>query len=299
VDEYAADHEDLGMHEQQDAVDWFVVQDWSPDTTFGPWGERGDLDVGDPEGAAQFWEHQSTDFTCAVVSQGMILKEFGVDVSEAQLVYDATVNGWLTQGGTAPEDAGELLNFYGVETHTAYGGTVEDLLDELAHGHKVIVGLDSGEIWGEDSVFEDWIRPGGADHAVVVTGLKMSDPDHPVVVINDPGDLQAGREYPLDQFLDAWADSGRMYVATDDAPPDLAAHSVFGSNYDPEAGMYMDESFWSALLDEARQEIPRALDRVIQGDGTLTTVGAASAKAVFDAWDRMDDAQRNELFLEV
>ena len=56
---------------------------------------------------------------------------------------------------------------------------VEALIAELARGHKVIAAVDSGELWGTDLPFEDWLRPGGADHALVVTGGDVSDLSHP------------------------------------------------------------------------------------------------------------------------
>jgi hypothetical protein len=70
--------------------------------------------VGTPSSDAKDWVLQTTDFTCAVVSQEMILHEFGVDVSEAQLVHEADEHGWLSDNGTSPEDLGRLLNLHDV-----------------------------------------------------------------------------------------------------------------------------------------------------------------------------------------
>jgi hypothetical protein len=72
-----------------------------------PWDADGNLTafdtaVGTPEQDAQFWQMQTTPFTCAVMAQCGIIGAFtGEPVSEAQLVYEATINGWLTDGGRA------------------------------------------------------------------------------------------------------------------------------------------------------------------------------------------------------
>lgn len=271
-----------------------------PDLFLGNGHELGFPIIGDGVDDAQYWQLQTTDFTCAVVSQQMILKQFGIDVSEAQLVYDATTNGWLTEGGTSPADLGRLLEYYGVSTHMSVGGGVDAVVDELAHGRKVVIALDSGEMWQQDPFFEDWINPNGADHAVVLTGLDLADPGNPKVVINDPGDPQgAGRSYPLDQFLDAWADSGQLYVATDQAPPELSLHPILGNQFDAGQGMYMDESFWLHWKEALRDRGGAVLDRFTETGTFGEATAAAVVRATIDAWERMDDAARNELFISV
>ena len=60
-------------------------------------------------------------FTCAVVSQQMILNQFGLDINEDELFYEATINGWLdgSQGGTSVvRNTAKLLELHGVDTHT-------------------------------------------------------------------------------------------------------------------------------------------------------------------------------------
>ena len=277
-----------------------VGEHWSSDEIFSPWRQDADVSTGDVDAAS--WQQQTTPFTCAVVCQEMILREFGVDVSEAQLVYDATSNGWLTDQGTSPADMGNLLEHYGVPVHHGYGSGVESIAGEIAMGHKVIVALDGGEIWKQDSSLEDWLNPRGADHAVVVTGLDLSDPSHPKVVLNDPADpTGAGKAYPLDDFLDAWRDSGYLYVATDHAPPGLAEHSQFGAHFDPETGMYMDADFWAQWLQEAVSEFDAEFFKsLLERVAVAATIAAVSGVlGVPPVWDALDDAARNELFLNV
>jgi hypothetical protein len=190
---------------------------------------------GMPEADTAFWQPQTTGFTCAVMAQRGIIAEFtGQDISEAQLVYDATAHGWLTDGGMSPLDADKLLELYHIPCHSQTGARIEDLMAELAQGHKVIVGVDSGEIWGQDHPLEDFFGQ-AADHAIWVTGVDLSDPAHPQVIVNDSGDPNgAGKVYGLDQFVDAWQDSGFFYVSTDHAPPDMGGTPDF----DPSQGLF-------------------------------------------------------------
>jgi hypothetical protein len=270
------------------AVDSSIdIDQWQP-STFGDDGVIGSN--GD-------YVQQTTDFTCAVVSQEMILHDFGVDVSEAQLVYDAAKNGWLTDYGTSPDDVGKLLELHGVPTHTNYNGNVESLASELAHGHKIIVGVDSNELWNGVSLSDrvgEWLGwDKGADHAIVINGLDFSNPNDPQVIINDPGNPidGAGKNYPLDQFLHAWGDSGFTYTATDNAPDSLAAR---GTGFNAETGVYGTQADWNDYL-------PRlAIDAAaITGDIWFTGGQTIASDAFADAIAVLTDADRNGLFMQI
>jgi len=209
--------------------------------------------VGTPSDDAKDWVPQTTDFTCAVVSQEMILHEFGINVSEASLVHEADSHGLLSDHGTNPENLGKLLDLHGIPNHMNPHGSVADLTNELAQGHKVIVGVFADGLWQQDPAqtgIREFLGLDGANHAIVLTGLDMSDPAHPQVVVNDPGDPHgAGKAYPLNQFMDAWHGSENMFVATDAAPAQLGGHAIFGVNYHPELGTYMDARFWTSFLE--------------------------------------------------
>jgi hypothetical protein len=205
-----------------------------------PWDSDGNItafeSIGVPDSDAPHWQLQTTPFTCAVVAQRGIIEEFtGHEISEAQLVYDATAHGWLTDGGMSMGDVGNLLELYGVPCHEHTDATIEDLMSELAQGHKVIVGVDSGEIWNQDYSWEDFLHQ-AADHAIWVTGIDTSDLANPKVIVNDSGDPNgAGKAYDLYVFRDAWQDSGFFYVSTDEAPPDI--HQI-ANGFDPAAGVF-------------------------------------------------------------
>ncbi len=174
---------------------------------------------------------QTYNDTCAVKSQQIIMKTFGIDISEDALAHESMIKGYYVPGaGSDPDLVGKLLNDHGISTHSAENANVYDLVSELAQGHKVIVGVDSSELWQPswvDDVFGET-----ADHALVVTGIDTSDPENVKVIITDPGTGDVAKEYPLDQFIDAWHDSNCFYVATDNAPgQELALPEMAGFDY--------------------------------------------------------------------
>lgn len=195
--------------------------------------ESGDVIAGTPDVDVAFWQPQTTGFTCAIQAQRSIIEAYtGQEISESQLVYEATAGGILTEGGMSPENVGMLLEQHGIPCHQVSDASIADLVSELSAGHKVIVGVDSGELWGEDYALEDFFSQ-AADHAIWVTGVRQAEDGSMWVVINDSGVPDgAGKEYPLEQFKDAWEDSCGFYVATDAPPPDMG----WAVGFSPEEG---------------------------------------------------------------
>lgn len=173
------------------------------------------LDVfGEPIQDSLVWHQQTTPFTCGIVSSEMILKMYGLDISEAQLVYEATSNGFLTDQGIALEGIQSILHNHGVDSQLVSGG-MDELRVELEQGHKLVIALDSGEIWGKDSPLEDFFGE-NADHAVVLTGI---DTERGVIFLNDPGHPNGqAMEIDIDTFKDAWDDSENQFIATKSSP---------------------------------------------------------------------------------
>ncbi len=160
--------------------------------------------------------------TCAVKSQELILRDFGVQVSEDSLRQEALDRGWYTPGsGTSVDKVGNLLELHGVEVSRYENANIFTLTDELAKGHKVIIGVDSGEL-SNKGIMESLSDKFGfeqADHALVVSGIDTSDPEHVKVVLTDPGNGDIAKEYPIEQFVDAWKDSNCFMVTTNEPVP--------------------------------------------------------------------------------
>lgn len=170
--------------------------------------------IGDPAEAMENWHSQETNSSCAVASQEFVLETLtGREFSEAELRDLAEQNGWYDpNGGTPMDDVGNILEHMGLDVVKSQGNSIDDIERCLANGGEVIVGVDSSEIWdGED---DDFFGPGmDADHAVQVIGIDRSNPDDPMVILNDSGCANGcGALVPLDEFMDAWEDSGCFMV---------------------------------------------------------------------------------------
>lgn len=163
--------------------------------------------------------------TCAIKSQQLVLEKFGVHISEEELRQEAIEHGWYSPGkGTPMEDVGKLLELHGVDVHQYVNGNICNVINELAQGHEVIMGVDSGELWhyGIKEQIEDYIPGiGGADHALIVSGINTDDINNIKVIVTDPGTGDVCKEYSLSQFVDAANDSSFYMVTTDNAVPNI------------------------------------------------------------------------------
>lgn len=168
--------------------------------------------------------------TCAIKSQQLIMNDFGIPITEDQCVAYSVEHGWYTGDGTgtSPQDVGKLLVDSGIPCSQRENANVYDLANELAQGHKVIVGVDSGELWNNSIL--DWLKDifmgNTPDHALIVAGIDMSDPNNPMVMLTDPGTGECAKPYPLSLFMDAWADSNCFMVSTDVAAPQQTEQMV-------------------------------------------------------------------------
>ena len=154
--------------------------------------------TGDPSSSMEQWEYQGNTGRCALYSQKFIVEEFtGKDIDISEFVSVAENNGWFSDDfGTTFLNTNKMLDYYGIEN-------VENCLSE---GGRVIVAIDANEIWYGEG--DDLFSPSsGANHAVEVIGIDYSDPDHPMVILNDSGSPNGrGEMVPLDDFMDAWKD---------------------------------------------------------------------------------------------
>ena len=158
--------------------------------------------IGNPDqDVLDLWESQGSTNRCAIYSQKFVIEEFtGREIDIQELVDVAIDNGWFSErGGTLLIDMAQLLDY-------------EDLVLCLENCSKVIFSIDADEVWfGED---EDLYSPNDSvNHAIEVIGIDNSDPDNPMVIVNDSGHPDGqGALYPLDQFLDAWEDGNCQLI---------------------------------------------------------------------------------------
>lgn len=205
--------------------------------SYNVWGEGGQNLI-DP-----VYVRQPDDHSCALRSQQIVLRDFGIDIPFEKLEEIAKQYGVYTDEGTYTYDIGKVLQIAGVGMHQVEGSTLLDLTNELAQGHRVIVSVDAYELWHNDTMmgklknwFNDAIGNQGGNHALIVAGVEVNpnDAKDVKVVLTDPGSGDLRIEYPLDQFMDAWKDSNCFMAATDNAAP---------YQYDPQTGMEVPSNF--------------------------------------------------------
>ena len=168
--------------------------------------------------------------TCAFQSQAIILREYGFDVKQEDLMQIAKEQGWYVEGYGTPEDkVGKLLEYYGLDTSITEGNNIFNLANELAQGHRVLVTVDSGELWspGLKEKMEDLLIGEQADHALLVVGVDTSNPSDVKVIVTDPGNGNTRYAYSEKEFMDAWKDSNCFMASTNESPEEYIAHTEY------------------------------------------------------------------------
>ena len=200
-------------------------------------GEHGE-NVSDP-----VYVRQPDDHSCALRSQQIVLRDFGIDIPFKDLERIALDAGVYSNEGTYTYDIGKVLELAGVGMHQVPGSSFYDLTNELAQGHRVIVSVDADELWYNDSFtdkLKNWLNDAftvqGGNHALIVAGVEVN-PNNPKdinVVLTDPGTGDLRIEYPINQFMSAWRDSNCFMAATNDPAPyqyDIASGKEIPSNF--------------------------------------------------------------------
>ena len=183
---------------------------------------------------------QTEDGFCAPVSVGMVVSEFlGRFVPESETVDSAIELGFLTHdssgwSGLTVFETEALVEHYGIDAHieppvdpatgeflqeTTSDEAIDRLNEHLDADRGIILMVDGDEVWTnaeDDGTFGD-----GMDHAVVI---RQVNEVNGTVTLNDPGNADGGQEWvmSIDDFLEAWDDSGYAMVVTDGAPEGAA-----------------------------------------------------------------------------
>ena len=260
------------------------------------WGAPSDGGVFNPS------VFQGMENSCAIHAQYHILKDFGYEGSVDDLKQEAIDNGWYNEDvGTNLCDVGKILEKHGVACDMYAESNAFNLANQLAQGKRVIVSVDSGELWADsplDKLFEsteDALGIEGADHAVVVSGLDMSDPDNPMVTLTDSGSGHAAISYPLDQFTDAWRDGHCTMWVTHEPPPQGSCPALANFNYDlghvESIGETPYEAWVNEMLADATDFLEIALPvvvgtvallDVVDGDATAFPLLVEAGGVLFD-----------------
>lgn len=148
---------------------------------------------------------QKYDASCAIKCQQLILLDYGINVSESDLYRISIENDWCDiSGGVFMRNNGKLLRGFDVTFHHSQGNCLENIHNELALGHQVMVNVNHAKLNG----FEDINNQAG--HAIIVN--KITD-DY--IIVTDTGKGVYCRKIPKDVFLIAWKDSQNYMLSTD------------------------------------------------------------------------------------
>jgi hypothetical protein len=174
--------------------------------------ETGGEIVGNPLEDAQRWHKQEHPMSCAVACQEFVaeglLKE---DYSEERMRAFARRQGWFSEDGTTPEDAGKLLEAAGLEVRREERCGLEDIVEVLENGGKVMTSVNNMVL--QNPLYQ-WLPGYTANHMVEVTGVDRSDPAHVRISLNDPGvENGAGIVYSLERFETAWSTGNHFMVS--------------------------------------------------------------------------------------
>ena len=187
---------------------------------------------GDPAAAAKYWQAQSLEDNCGLMSVADVVGEItGHAPTERQMISlgestpsqtnpgpvyaprddPSHTNG---NGGIELADAVVLLDHYGIKSQMTYAAHPEQtglpaLKQYLASNRKVIAWVNSAEIWNTGD------QRTKADHFLVVTGL---DTNKEVVHLNDPGADHPDEQVAIETFMTGWQTGQESIVVT--AVPD-------------------------------------------------------------------------------
>ena len=186
--------------------------------------------IGDPQGDKEFTHRQGDNWlgfegTCGLCSCENVLRSFGLDVSETDMVIFAAQRGLCgcddpnpaQNGGTTAEWQAEILTRHGVPASAFYGGSLDDLAGNIEQGRGVIIEVNAGVLW-DNANYDSGDR---ANHAITVTGVAR-DPmtgDIQGFFINDSGTGKAAQFVDASVMREAWEEAGGQQVVTAETRP--------------------------------------------------------------------------------
>jgi hypothetical protein len=160
--------------------------------------------------------------TCAIKVQQLVLKDLNVDISEELILQEALQEGWYVEGkGMLMEHVGKTLNKHGINTDRRINTDLQELVLAIKEGSKVIVAVDSGELWfccreeQEQEKQEDLLEE-IPDHVVLVENVQTVNKTIVSVSIKDPLLFEGTKKVDIDVFMNAWQDSDFFMIKTVD-----------------------------------------------------------------------------------
>lgn len=174
-----------------------------------------DLEMyGDPIAEIENFDLQDDPYSCAIATTNMIFNSFGYDFGE-DVFSEAfeTLDIYDPESGTSTYFMDEAINTFsevnGLDLNATEinGFNIEDLQTHLDAGDRLLIALDSYELYVEDGMtLNEVLSIPDSGHAVQLTGIINSE-NGSFAIINDPGFPDgAGIQIPMDRFMNACSD---------------------------------------------------------------------------------------------
>lgn len=168
--------------------------------------ESKELIVGDYKEAMEHWHMQLESESCVITQEISVAEQLlGKDFSEEKMLEFSKQMGWYDGGRISEGDCGKLLEHMGLEVEKSENLGLNDLVQELTEGNRVICGVNNGMLYEPELSEVPGIR---ANHVVQVIGIDMTNPNDVKVILNDSG-VENGRGVAVsaDTFMKAWKTS--------------------------------------------------------------------------------------------
>ena len=120
--------------------------------------------------------------TCALTSIANLLIQAQTPTTEAEVVQLAIDNRWAVtdpevtayqRGGSNYQQQQQILESYGMRNALLAGYNEYVVANMLRSGRGVLIGLNAGKLWSDDSYLDE----GGVNHVVTVTGVAFGEND--------------------------------------------------------------------------------------------------------------------------
>lgn len=160
------------------------------------------------------------DNLCVIHCESYILRHFGMEVDEENLLKDSTAMGWLQPEGTAIYNIGRLCGKRGLNVATYYNSNINDIKNSLDAAKMVIAVVNAEALSKEASspLVSDSAEP---NHAVLVSMVN----DKSISII-DSATPELSDQYSIEHFVSAWATSSYCLIVVGNNDHDYEPHPI-------------------------------------------------------------------------
>lgn len=162
--------------------------------------------IGEPVSDMQNHHEQEMPNSCAIACQEYAIESLtGQELDESELREIGKYFGYSDERGTPFGLIGLVAEQYGLDAEycsasAGEGLTLENAMERVENGEKLIVGADTSKLYYPDNAFSSFLitQP---NHAIEIIGFDKTDPNDIKVIVNDPGfEDGAGNVYSWNDF---------------------------------------------------------------------------------------------------